>query len=152
MNGYVSGYLDVSLYVLNTIFAVFEMIVPRTRPIPVWHVFPLLTIQPLYLAVETLARKYEDDPSFDTLFYPDDRASQLVNTPFFLISCLIQCVLFFVVHYIIKARVYFTEPTIPTTVETNEHEIAAFGVRRLSDDSVQKQPKIRTPTVRVTES
>ena len=34
-----------------------------------------------------------------------------------------------------------------TTVETNDHDLAAFGVRRLSDGSVQKQNATHTKTV-----
>ena len=63
--------------------------------------------------------------------------------------CLAQCVLFFIVHYLIKGRAYFTESTVGTTMETNDVDLETFRAYRVSDESSQKQNMTPSKTVRV---
>lgn len=137
----------VSLYILNIIFAVFEIVIPRTSPIPVWHIFPLLLISLLYLALEYLA--YENHKNVNYFFFSIIGFDRWINTSTYVIFCLTQCVLFFIIHYLIKGRAYFTESTAKATIETNDVDLDTFRARRLSDESLQKQNITTSRTVRV---
>lgn len=106
-------YSNVSQHILNTIFAAFELIIPRTSPTPWIHLPILVVILALYLG---LAYVTYDAQHFYVYDFLDDRIySRGAITGYCFAILAVTVVAFVIVHYLIMLREWFTEKKLGRT-------------------------------------
>ncbi|KAJ9646516.1 hypothetical protein H2199_002565 [Coniosporium tulheliwenetii] len=98
---------NVSTHALNSVFALLEIIVPRTEPMPWWHLIPLIILLAMYLGVAFVTYATQ---GFFVYGFLDWRSSSGGAVAGYVVGILAaMCVLFVIVRYSIWVRVWATE-------------------------------------------
>jgi carbon starvation protein CstA len=98
---------NVSQHVLNTVFCLFEIFIPRTNPTPWIHLVPIIIILLLYLGLAYTTWGTEHFYVYDFL---DDRLhSKGVIAGYILGILALAIVVFLIVHFVLLGRVKLTE-------------------------------------------
>lgn len=128
---------EVSQHAVNSFFALFELVVPRTEPLPWIHAFWLVVILALYLALAYITYATKGfypysflDPGPDG---PGGRGWVAVYCVIILVATL---VIFLVVRYLILLRVWVTESKMGMHGKT-----VAMKPRRRNDIELGAMPK-----------
>jgi len=104
---------NVSQHALNTVFAIFELVVPRTSPTPFIHLVVLIVILALYLGLAYLTWDTEHFYVYDFL---DSRIhSHGVIAGYIIGILVVAMVAFVIVHYLILLRQWITEKKLHKT-------------------------------------
>jgi hypothetical protein len=98
---------NVSQHAFNSVFALFEITLPRTNPLPFPHITAIIAILALYLAVAFIT--YDTDHFYVYDFLDIQKHGRGVVAGY-IIAILVGSVLIFViVHYLIWLRKWITE-------------------------------------------
>jgi hypothetical protein len=136
---------NVSEHALNSVFALFEIIVPRTTKTPKLHIIPLILILALYLglAYVTLAVDH-----FYVYSFLDTRLHRRSIVAAYIIGILVGTVImFFIVHFLIKLRRWLTEDKMGRTGIFSSRtgyvqDVEARGVHLTKDVEMMEQPEL----------
>jgi hypothetical protein len=119
---------NVSQHALNSVFALFEITIPRTDPLPFLHAIAIVVILGLYLCVAYIT--YHDDHFYvyDFLNVQEHGSGVVAG---YIIGILVGAiVLFIIIRYLILLRKWITESKMGKTGPTPR---AQDGVLELSD-------------------
>ncbi|KAH6619728.1 hypothetical protein B0J18DRAFT_252557 [Chaetomium sp. MPI-SDFR-AT-0129] len=101
-----TGWSNVSQHALNSVFALFELLVPRTQPPPAVHMLWLILLLALYLAVAYITKATKDFYPYDFL----DPSSQGALVAAYVFGIAVGCLVVFGVAWgVIWLRRYVTE-------------------------------------------
>ncbi|PHH75515.1 hypothetical protein CDD80_2312 [Ophiocordyceps camponoti-rufipedis] len=110
-NWFLSAYdawRNISQHTLNSAFALFEIIVPRTEPLPWIHLLWLAAILLAYLAVAFITLAHQGFYTYDFLDYR--RAGSRGRVAGYVLGITAALVIFFcAVHFLILLRIWLTE-------------------------------------------
>jgi hypothetical protein len=112
-------YKNISEHALNSVFALFEIFIPRTQATPKLHAVPLVIILALYLALAyvTLASNH-----FYVYSFLDPAKQSRGVVAGYIIGILVGClIVFFIVHFVIKLRRWVTEDKMHKTGKFSLH-------------------------------
>ncbi|KAK4188514.1 hypothetical protein QBC35DRAFT_496095 [Podospora australis] len=121
------GWSNISQHALNSVFAFFEIVVPRTSPPPALHMLWLIVVLALYLAVAYITKAHRG-------FYPYDflnPATEGAYVAAYVFGIAVGCIVLFGVAWgLVKLRQYVTE----TRLGKHGKFSAADGVNRHHHD------------------
>ncbi|KAF2836489.1 hypothetical protein M501DRAFT_1033588 [Patellaria atrata CBS 101060] len=101
------AYRNISMHGLNSLYALVEIILPRTPPHPWLHLVPIILILAAYLGLAYLTYHLDGFYVYDFL---DDRIHSRGIVAAYCIGILVgTCIVFVIVRYVIWARVWLTE-------------------------------------------
>ena len=104
---------QVSQHALNTSFAFFEIVVPRTTPPPWLHLLPLIVILALYLALAYVTYGTQHFYTYSFLDPTLHGGGRVVAYMFGILAAIL--VIFVVVWLLIRLRQWITERVIPAS-------------------------------------
>ena len=110
--------------------------VPSTIPIPVWHIFPLLVIQALYVGLDCIL--YEYSSSQGNYFFAKEEHIEGIQSWLVVIFFLSNCVIFFLMHYLTKARLYLTEAGAAPVKDRGVNEEEEVTMDSVASDDPEK--------------
>jgi hypothetical protein len=118
-------YSNVSQHAFNTVFAIFELVIPRTSPTPFIHLIVLVVILALYLGVAYITLAVQHFYAYD--FLDSSLHSRGVIAGYIFGILAITIVAFVMVHYLIVLRQWITEKTLHKTgiFTTKESHVTA---------------------------
>jgi hypothetical protein len=100
---------NTSQHALNAAYALFEIALPRTEPLPFLHLVPIVLLLALYLGLAYLTHATEGFYVYDFLDL-DSNSDGLVAA--YIVGILVaSIVVFLIVRYVIMLRVWITEKT-----------------------------------------
>ncbi|KAF2659150.1 hypothetical protein K491DRAFT_689514 [Lophiostoma macrostomum CBS 122681] len=106
-NSAFSAWTNTSQHALNSVYAVFEIIFPRTAPLPFLHLLPIIVILALYLALAYITYATE---GFFVYSFLDTKRNSSGKVAGYIIGILVAAiVVFLIVRYLIMLRVWITE-------------------------------------------
>lgn len=129
---------NVSHHALNSVFALFEITIPRTDPLPFLHIIAIILILALYLGVAFIT--YDDDHFYVYDFLNIQEHGSGVVAGYIIGILAGSVVLFLIVRYLILLRKWITESKMGKT--------GKFVTSRLQDDHQElddlhlKHPKV----------
>lgn len=97
----------VSQHALNSVFALFEITIPRTDPLPFLHAIPIVVILGLYLGVAYIT--YDDDHFYVYDFLNIQKHGSGVVAGYIIGILVGAIVLFLIIRYLILLRKWITE-------------------------------------------
>ncbi|KAF2703563.1 hypothetical protein K504DRAFT_507786 [Pleomassaria siparia CBS 279.74] len=113
----------------NSAYALFEIIFPRTAPLPFLYLVPIIIILALYLALAYLTFETEGFYVYDFL---DTRTNSSGKVGAYIVGILVVAiVIFLIVRYLIMLRVWITEKKLGMGGKFSRH-------RRVTDDDEGK--------------
>ncbi|KAF2750474.1 hypothetical protein M011DRAFT_418450 [Sporormia fimetaria CBS 119925] len=104
---------NASQHALNSVFALFEIVFPRTAPLPFIHIVPIVILLALYLALAYVTHATQ---SFYVYSFLDTTANSPGVVTGYIIGILVgSIVLFLIIRYAILIRVWTTEKKLGKT-------------------------------------
>ncbi|KAF2756755.1 hypothetical protein EJ05DRAFT_76461 [Pseudovirgaria hyperparasitica] len=104
---------NTSQHALNAVYALLEIIIPRTSPLPWWHLIPIIILLALYLGLAYLTHATQGFYVYDFLDIQEHGSG---ITAGYIIGILVgACVIFIIVKYLIWLRVWVTESKLCRT-------------------------------------
>lgn len=98
---------NVTKHALNSLYALFEVVVPRTEPMPWWHIIPLVLILCGYLGVAYITKATQ---GFFTYSFLDNELHSPGIVAAYIVGILVGAIVFFVViRTIVVLRDWLTE-------------------------------------------
>ncbi|KAF2467677.1 uncharacterized protein BDR25DRAFT_266666 [Lindgomyces ingoldianus] len=98
---------NTSQHALNSVYALFEIVFPRTKPLPFLHLIVIIVILALYLGLAYLTYATDDYFVYDFL---DSTTNSPEKVAGYIIGILVAAVIIFlIIRYLIMLRVWFTE-------------------------------------------
>lgn len=108
-----STWTNTSQHALNSAYALFEIVVPRTAPLPFLHLVPIIVILALYLALAYLTYATE---GFFVYSFLDNKTNSSGKVAGYIIGILVAAIIIFlIVRYLIMFRVWITEKKLGKT-------------------------------------
>lgn len=104
---------NTSQHALNSVYALFEIIFPRTEPLPFIHLIPVVFILALYLSLAYLTHAVQGWYSYD--FLDLDKHSSGIVAAYIVGILVVSIVLFLIVRYLILLRLWLTEKKLGMT-------------------------------------
>ncbi|KAF2129453.1 hypothetical protein P153DRAFT_366843 [Dothidotthia symphoricarpi CBS 119687] len=102
-----SLWANTSQHALNSAYALFEIVIPRTEPLPFFDIIPTIIILALYLALAYLTYATE---GFYTYGFLDLQENSSGIVAAYIVGILVVAIIIFlVVRYLIVLRVWITE-------------------------------------------
>ena len=126
-------------HVLNLVFCLFEIFIPRTNPTPWIHLVPIVIILLLYLGLTYTTWGTQD---FYVYSFLDDRIhSKGVIAGYILGILVMAIVVYFIIHFVILGRVKLTEGKWNKTgrLETKGQQGRRIGDIEILE--VEREPK-----------
>jgi uncharacterized membrane protein len=104
---------NTSQHALNSAYAFFEIVFPRTEPIPFFNIIPIIILLALYLALAYVTFATQ---GFYTYGFLDLRNNSSGIVAAYIIGILVAAiVIFLIVRYLILLRVWITEKKLGKT-------------------------------------
>ncbi|PSN62311.1 hypothetical protein BS50DRAFT_624993 [Corynespora cassiicola Philippines] len=126
-----SIWTNMSQHALNSLYALFEIIFPRTEPMPFWHLVPLVIILAMYLGLAYLTAHTQGFYVYGFLDLSKNSSGKVAG---YIVGILVACIIvFLIVRYVVVLRVWLTEKKLGMT--------GKFGTRRgsrMGDEEVGK--------------
>lgn len=104
---------NVSQHALNSVFALFEITITRTEPLPFLHAIAIVVILGLYLGVAYIT--YDDDHFYVYDFLDIQKHGSGVVAGYIIGILVGAIVLFIIIHYLILLRKWITESKMGKT-------------------------------------
>lgn len=102
-----SSWSNISQHALNAAYALFEIVFPRTAPLPFLHMIPVIVILALYLGLAYLVEEVDGYWVYDFL---DNKTNSPGKVAGYIVGILVAAVIvFLIVRYLIVFRVWVTE-------------------------------------------
>ena len=121
-------------YRLNSVFALFEIIFPRTNPMPFLHLIAIVIILLLYLCVAYITYA---DAHFYVYSFLDDRIHSRGVVAGYIIGILVVSIIAFtVVHFVVRFRQWVTE--------TKLHKTGVLGKQQRQGIADAEMGEVRT--------
>ncbi|KAF2808317.1 uncharacterized protein BDZ99DRAFT_445656 [Mytilinidion resinicola] len=98
---------NTSQHALNSVFAFVEIILPRTAPLPFFHIVPLIILLALYLGLAYLT--YDTQHFFVYSFLNNKTHSKGVIAGYCIGILVVTIIIFLLVRYLIWSRIWITE-------------------------------------------
>ena len=115
---------NTSQHALNSAYALFEILFPRTAPLPFVDVIPIIIILAMYLG---LAYVTEATKGFWVYGFLDNKTNSTGKVAAYIVGILVAAVVVFViVRYLIMLRVWITEKKLGKTGKFSKHGGAGF--------------------------
>jgi hypothetical protein len=109
---------------MNSVYALFEIIFPRTEPLPFLNIIPIVILLALYLALAYLTYYTQ---GFYTYGFLDLQKNSSGIVAAFIIGILVAAIIIFlIVKYLILLRVWITEKKLGMTGKFSHHEEPAM--------------------------
>lgn len=124
-----SAWTNISQHALNSVFALFEIIFPRTAPLPFLHIIPIIVILGMYLGLAYVT--YDTEHFFVYNFLNNKTHSHGVVAAYCVGILVVAIILFLVVRYLIMLRLWLTEKKMGMTGKTTSRR----GVRLASSEA-----------------
>lgn len=102
-----SSWYNISAHAMNSLFALLEVLLPRTAPSPWWHMGPLIILLALYLALAYVT--YFDQGLYVYSFLNIQTNGSGVVTGYCFGILIGMVIIFVIVHFLVKGRVVLTE-------------------------------------------
>lgn len=102
-----SSWYNISAHAMNSLFALLEVLLPRTAPSPWWHMGPLVILLALYLALAYVT--YFDQGFYVYSFLNIQTNGSGVVTGYCFGILIGMVIIFVIVHFLVKGRVVLTE-------------------------------------------
>jgi hypothetical protein len=104
---------------MNSVYALFEIIFPRTEPLPFLNIIPIVILLALYLALAYLTYYTQ---GFYTYGFLDLQKNSSGVVAAFIIGILVAAIIIFlIVKYLILLRVWITEKKLGMTGKFSRH-------------------------------
>ena len=116
---------NISQHGLNSFYALFEIVFPRTAPIPFFHLIPIIILLVLYLALAYVTFATEGFYVYDFLDTRTNSSGKVAAYIFGILAASI--IIFLIVRYLIMLRVWLTEKKLGKSGKFS-------GRRRLTDN------------------
>lgn len=98
---------------MNAVYALFEIVFPRTAPLPFIDLVPIIILLALYLALAYLTHATEGFWVYDFL---DNETSSSGKVAGYIVGILVAAIIvFLIVRYLIMLRVWVTEKRLGKT-------------------------------------
>lgn len=115
---------NTSQHALNSAYALFEILFPRTAPLPFVDIIPVVIILAMYLG---LAYVTEATKGFWVYGFLDNKTNSTGKVAAYIVGILVAAVVVFViVRYLIMLRVWITEKKLGKTGKFSKHGGAGF--------------------------
>jgi hypothetical protein len=102
-----SSWSNISQHALNAAYALFEIVFPRTAPLPFLHIAPVIIILALYLGLAYLVEAVDNYWVYDFL---DNKTNSPGKVAGYIVGILVAAVIIFlIVRYLIVFRIWVTE-------------------------------------------
>jgi signal transduction histidine kinase len=125
-----STWTNTSQHALNSVYAIFEIIFPRTAPLPFLHLIPVIILLGLYLALAYVTYATE---GFFVYSFLDNKTNSSGKVAGYIIGILVAAIIvFLIVRYLITLRVWVTEKKLGKTGKFSHRE------RTLADGDAEK--------------
>lgn len=111
---------NVSQHAFNSVFAFFEITIPRTDPLPFFHLIAIIVILALYLAVAFIT--YDTDHFYVYDFLDIQKHGSGVVAGYIIGILVGSVIIFLIIHYLILLRKWITE--------TKMHKMGKFSRAR----------------------
>ena len=98
---------NTSQHALNSVYALFEIIFPRTEPLAFVHIIPIIIVLALYLSLAYLTHYLQGWYSYD--FLDLEKHSSGVVAGYIMGILIGSIIIFLIVKYLILLRVWLTE-------------------------------------------
>ncbi|GME22304.1 Alpha beta hydrolase fold protein [Neofusicoccum parvum] len=102
-----TSWYNISVHAMNSLFALLEILLPRTAPPPWWHMLPLAILLGLYLALAYVTYYTQHFYVYSFLDIQSNGSGSVAGYCFGILAAMI--VIFIVVHFLIVGRVLLTE-------------------------------------------
>ncbi|KAF2728301.1 hypothetical protein EJ04DRAFT_504279 [Polyplosphaeria fusca] len=126
-----SAWTNVSQHGLNSFYALFEIIFPRTAPLPFINLIPIVVILALYLGLAYLT--YATQGFYVYSFLDDQKNSRGLVAGYIVGILVAGIVIFLIVRYLIVLRVWVTEKKLG-----RNGKLSSRGRGALVDEEAQK--------------
>lgn len=98
---------NTSQHALNAVYALFEIVFPRTEPLPFLHLIPIVLILASYLALAYITHATEGFYVYDFLDLDTNSDGEVAG---YIVGILVGAIIIFlIVRYVILLRVWVTE-------------------------------------------
>ena len=123
---------------MNSVYALFEIVFPRTEPLPFLNIIPIVILLALYLALAYLTYYTQ---GFYTYGFLDLQKNSSGIVAAFIIGILVAAiVIFLIVKYLILLRVWITEKKLGMTGKfSHRGEPAAVNIDEQVDKDMPMQ-------------
>ncbi|KAF2221731.1 hypothetical protein BDZ85DRAFT_264305 [Elsinoe ampelina] len=116
-----STWSNVSQHGINSAFALFEVVFPRTEATPWIHVLPCVIILAMYLGLTYLSHSLN---GFYVYPFLDQEKNGRAITAAYIIGILVAAIIVFaIVHFVIKFRRWLTEAKCRATGKFSRHDV-----------------------------
>ncbi|ORX95699.1 hypothetical protein BCR34DRAFT_607871 [Clohesyomyces aquaticus] len=122
---------NISQHALNSVYALFEIIVPRTAPLPFLHIIVIVIILALYLSLAYLTHATEHYWVYN--FLDNETHSHGVVAGYIIGILIAAIIIFLIVRYLIVLRVWLTENKM-----RKNGKFSGRGQAHLREDEAEK--------------
>lgn len=126
-----STWTNTSQHALNSVYALFEIVFPRTAPLPFLHIIVIVIVLALYLALAYLTHAV--DHFWVYSFLDNETHSHGVVAGYIIGILVAAIIIFLIVRYLIVLRLWLTEEKMGKTGKYSNH-----GGARLEQDEAEK--------------
>ncbi|KAF1966198.1 hypothetical protein BU23DRAFT_332563 [Bimuria novae-zelandiae CBS 107.79] len=111
---------NISQHALNSAYALFEIIFPRTEPLPFIHIIPVVIILALYLALAYVTHALQGWYTYDFLDLGEHSSGVVAG---YIIGILVASIIVFLIaRYLIMLRLWLTEKKLGMTGKFSDRD------------------------------
>jgi hypothetical protein len=107
------------VHALNSVYALFEIIFPRTEPLPFLNIIPVVLVLALYLALAYLT--YYTQGFYTYGFLDLQKNSSGIVGAFIVGILVVAIIIFLIVKYVILLRIWITEKKLGMMGKFSHH-------------------------------
>ncbi|PNS20436.1 hypothetical protein CAC42_5886 [Sphaceloma murrayae] len=116
-----STWNNISEHALNSVFALFEVLVPRTEATPWIHILPCVVLLAMYLGLTYLS--YSINGFYVYPFLNEQKQGRGITAAFIIGILVVSVIIFAIVHFVIKFRRWLTETVFHAHGRFSRHDL-----------------------------